>query len=123
VGFLANLFKYLTAMTQEELYDLETLGRSITDTCKYIKTLSALYKGRKFLAKGLRNKYPNMSIDAIRSTLCKQECEQEGKLQLSFDELRMRAFSLGWNIDHKDMVSQVRFLVGKEMVNLNDINL
>lgn len=110
-------------MTQEELYDLEALGRSITDTCKCIKTLSALYKGRKFLAKELRTDYPNMPIDAIRSNLWKQECEQAKKLQLSFDELRMRAFSLGWNIDHKDMEYEVKFLVKKEMVNLDDINL
>ena len=110
-------------MTQEKLYDLETLGRSITDTCKCIKTLSALYKGREFLAKGLRNKYPNMSIDAIRSTLWKQECEQAKNLQISFDELRMCAFSLGWNIDHKDMEHEVKLLVEKETVNLNDINL
>ena len=110
-------------MTQEELYDLETLGRSITDTCKCIKRLSALYKGREFLAKGLRSKYPNMSIDAIRSNLWAQECKQVEELQLLFDELRMNAFSLGWNIDYKDMEYQVKFLVGKEMVNLNDINL
>lgn len=110
-------------MTPEQLYDLEALGRDITNTCKCIKALSALYKGREFLAKGLRNKYPNMPIDAIRSTLWKQECEQAKNLQISFDELRMRAFSLGWNIDYKDMEDEVKHLVEKEIVKLDDINL
>lgn len=105
------------------LHDLECLAKKIQEYTRELCNYRALLEGRDFLAKGLRNKYPNMTIDAIRSTLWKQEREQAKKAQFAFDEMRMFAESCGWNIDYKEASEEVKGILRKEIIKFNDINV
>lgn len=108
-------------MTKEQFHDLQELGRKIGEYCKAMENLRALRESRGMLAKGLRSKYPNMKIEAIRDTLWRQEMEIAKTAQLAFDEMRMNAYSLGWEIDYKDVESELGGIIRRNYPNLNDI--
>lgn len=107
------------------LHDLECLAKKIQEYTRELCNYRALLEGREILAKGLRNKYPNMKIEAIRSTLWKQEREQANKAQFAFDEMRMFTISCGWNIieEYKYVAEEVKGILRKEIINFNDINV
>lgn len=109
-------------MTDVQLNDLIGLGRRISKFTTDMVNYRAIVNGRMSLAKGLRNKYPNMTIDAIRSFLWKQEQEQAKAVQLEFDELRMYAVSVGWEIEYKDIRAEVVGLT-EGAPKLNEINV
>ena len=110
-------------MTQEQFYDLRELGQSITKYCRAMENFRAVKENREMLAKGLRQKYPNMKIEAIRDTLWKQEGELEKAAQVEFEEMRMNACSLGWNFDHKDVNIELSGIIRKTYPLLKDINI
>lgn len=110
-------------MTQEQFYDLQKLGQSITKYCHAMENFRAVKEGREMLTKGMRQKYPNMKIEAIRDTLWKQEGELEKAAQVEFDEMRMNAYSLGWNFDHKDVNIELSGIIRKTYPLLKDINI
>ena len=110
-------------MTQVLYHDLESLGRKIQEYTKELSNYRALVEGREMLAKGLRTKYPNMKIEAIRDTLWKQERQQGNKAQTAFNEMRMYAESCGWNIDQADVSDEVVGILRKGITRLNEINV
>ena len=112
-----------TTMTQVFFHDLEALGRKIQEYTRELANYRALIEGREMLAKGLRSKYPNMKIEAIRDTLWKQEQEQAKKAQTAFNEMRMYAESCEWSIDHKEVTREVVGTLRFGLINLNDINV
>lgn len=110
-------------MTQEQFHDLQQLGQSITRYCRAMENFRAVKESREMLAKGMRQKYPNMKVEAIRDTLWKQEGEFEKTAQVEFDEMRMNAYSLGWNFDHKDVNIELSGIIRKTYPSLKDINI
>lgn len=106
-----------------EFNDLETLGRKIREYTQETINLRALIEGRETLAKGLREKYPNMKMESIRSVLRKQEREQTKLAQISFDEMRVYALSCGWTIDYKDIGEEVSGLLRKPIADLSEIEI
>ena len=110
-------------MTQVEFNDLGNLGRKIQEFYRAMENLRALKEGREMLAKGLRNEYPNMRIETIRERLSKQEEGFAKNVQLVFDEMRMCANSLGWNLDYKNVHYELDGILRKPITNLNDINI
>ena len=110
-------------MTQEQFYDLQKLGQSITRFCRAMENFRAVKESREMLAKGMRQKYPNMKVEAIRDTLWNQEGELEKAAQVEFDEMRMNAYSLGWNLDHKDVNIELSGIIRKTYPSLKDINV
>ena len=56
-------------MTQEQFYDLQKLGQSITRFCRAMENFRAVKENREMLAKGIRQKYPNMKVEAILETI------------------------------------------------------
>ena len=110
-------------MTQEQFYDLQQLGQSITKYCRAMENFRAVKESREMLAKGMRQKYPNMKVEDIRDTLWKQEENLAKAAQVEFEEMRMNAYSLGWNFDHKYTDDEVKGIMRKDLVLLKDINL
>lgn len=110
-------------MTQEQFYDLQQLGQSITRYCRAMENFRAVKENREMLAKGMRQKYPNMKVEAIRDTLWNQEGEFEKAAQVEFEEMRMNAYSLGWNFDHKDVNIELSGIIRKTYPSLKDINV
>jgi len=110
-------------MTQEQFHDLQQLGQSITRYCRAMENFRAVKESREMLAKGMRQKYPNMKVEAIRDTLWKQEEELAKTAQVEFDEMRMNAYSLGWNFDHKDVNIELSGIIRKTYPSLKDINV
>lgn len=110
-------------MTQEQLYDLQKLGQSITRYCRAMENFRAVKENREMLAKGMRQKYPNMKVEAIRDALWKQEEDFAKLAQVEFDEMRMNAYSLGWNFDYKDVHEELSGIMRKDLVLLKDINV
>ena len=110
-------------MTQKEFYDLKQLGQSITKFCRAMENFRAVKESREMLAKGMRQKYPNMKVEDIRDTLWNQEGELEKAAQVEFEEMRMNAYSLGWNFDHKDVNIELSGIIRKTYPSLKDINV
>ena len=110
-------------MTQEQFHDLQQLGQSITKYCREMENFRAVKENREMLAKGLRQKYPNMKVEAIRNALWKQEEDLAKTAQIEFEEMRMNAYSLGWNLDHKDVNIELSGILRKTYPNLKDINV
>ena len=110
-------------MTQEQLHDLQQLGLTITKYCRAMENFRAVKESREMLAKGMRQKYPNMKVEAIRDTLWKQEEELAKTAQVEFEEMRMNAYSLGWNFDHKDVNNELAGMLRKTYPSLKDINV
>ena len=110
-------------MTQEQFYDLQQLGRSITRFCRAMENFRSVKESREMIAKGMRQKYPNMKVEAIRDAIWKQEGELEKAAQVEFEEMRMNAYSLGWNFDHKDVNIELSGIIRKTYPSLKDINV
>ena len=110
-------------MTQEQFYDLQKLGQSITKYCRAMENFRAVKESREMLAKGMRKEYPNIKVEAIRDTLWKQEVDIAKTAQVEFEEMRMNAYSLGWNFDHKDVDEELTGILRKDYPSLNDINV
>lgn len=110
-------------MTQEQFHDLQQLGRSITKYCRAMENFRAVKESREMLAKGMRQKYPNMKVEAIREAIWNQEGELEKSAQVEFEEMRMNAYSLGWNFDHKDVRDELIGILRKDYPSLKDINV
>jgi len=110
-------------MTQEQFYDLQHLGQSITKYCRAMENFRAVTESREMIAKGMRQKYPNMKVEAIRDAIWKQEGELEKAAQVEFEEMRMNAYSLGWNFDHKDVNIELSGIIRKTYPSLKDINV
>ena len=110
-------------MTQEQFHDLQQLGQSITRFCRAMENFRAVKENREMLAKGMRQKYPNMKVEAIRDALWKQEGELEKTAQVEFDEMRMNAYSLGWNLGHKDARNELAGILRKDYPSLKDIDV
>ena len=110
-------------MTQEQFYDLQKLGQSITRFCRAMENFRAVKENREMLAKGMRQKYPNMKIEAIRDTLWKQEENFEKAAQVEFEEMRMNAYSLGWNLGYKKAHNELTGILRKDYPSLKDINV
>lgn len=110
-------------MTQEQFHDLQQLGQSITKYCRAMENFRAVKENREMLAKGLRQKYPNMKVEAIRDALWKQEEDLAKTAQVEFEEVRMNAYSLGWNFDHKDVNIELSGIIRKTYPSLKDINV
>ena len=110
-------------MTQEQFYDLQKLGQSITRFCRAMENFRAVKENREMLAKGMRQKYPNMKIEAIRDTLWKQEEDLAKTAQVEFDEMRMNAYSIGWNLGHKNANIELSGIIRKTYPSLKDINV
>lgn len=110
-------------MTQEQFHDLQQLGQSITRFCRAMENFRAVKENREMLAKGMRQKYPNMKIEAIRDTLWKQEGDLEKTAQVEFDEMRMNAYSLGWNLGHKNAHNELAGILRKDCPSLKDIEV
>lgn len=60
-----------------------------------IRLLRSLVSSRKKLAKGLRDKYPNMKTSAIISTLWKQEQDALKEVEVNFSTYQMYAAEVG----------------------------
>lgn len=110
-------------MTQQEFNDLQQLGRKITEYCRAMENFRAVKESREMFAKGMRQKYPNMKVEAIRGALWEQEGELEKAAQVEFDEMRMNAYSLGWNFDHKDVNIELSGIIRKTYPSLKDIDV
>ena len=110
-------------MTQEQFHDLQQLGQSITRFCRAMENFRAVKENREMLAKGMRQKYPNMKVEAIRERIWNQEGELEKAAQVEFEEMRMNAYSLGWNFDHKDVNIELSGIIRKTYPSLKDINV
>ena len=110
-------------MTQEQFHDLQQLGQSITRYCRAMENFRAVKENREMLAKGMRQKYPNMKIESIRGMLWEQEEHLAKAAQVEFEEMRMNAYSLGWNFDHKYTDEEVKDIMRKDLVLLKDINV
>lgn len=110
-------------MTQEQFHDLGNLGRKIQEFYRAMENFRAVKEGRTMLAKGLHVEYPNMPIENIRNSLWKQEEDFAKTAQLAFDEMRSCAYSLGWDIDYKDVRNELDGILRKTITNLNDINV
>ena len=110
-------------MTQEQFYDLQKLGQSITRYCRAMENFRAVKESREVIAKNLRIKYPNMKLEAIRNEIWHQEGEFEKAAQVEFDEMRMNAYSLGWNFDHKDVNIELSGIIRKTYPSLKDTNV
>lgn len=110
-------------MTQEQFHDLQQLCRSITRYCRAMENFRAVKENREMLANGMRQKYPNMNVEAIRETLWKQEEDFAKTAQVEFEEMRMNAYSLGWNFDHKDVNIELSGIIRKTYPSLKDINV
>ena len=110
-------------MTQEQFHDLQQLGQSITRYCRAMENFRAVKENREMLAKGMRQKYPNMKVEAIRERIWNQEGELEKAAQVEFEEMRMNAYSLGWNFDHKDVNIELSGIIRKTYPSLKDINV
>ena len=110
-------------MTQEQFYDLQKLGQSITRYCRAMENFRAVKENRELLAKGMRQKYPNMKVEAIREAIWNQEGELEKAAQVEFEEMRMNAYSLGWNLDHKDARNELAGILRKTYPSLKNINV
>lgn len=110
-------------MTQEQFYDLQQLGQSITRYCRAMENFRTVKENREMLAKGMRQKYPNMKVETIRNTLWKQEEDLAKTAQVEFDEMRMNAYSLDWNFDHKDVNIELSGILRKTYPSLKDINV
>jgi hypothetical protein len=110
-------------MTQEQFHDLQVLGIKINEYCRAMENFRAVRESREMLAKGMRQKYSNMSVEAIRYTLWQQEEKLAKAAQVEFDDMRMNAYSLGWNFDHKDVHDELIGIMRKELVLLKDINV
>lgn len=110
-------------MTQEQFYDLQKLGQSITRYCRAMENFRAVKESREMIAKGLRQKYPNMKVEAICETIWSQEEDLANTAQVEFEEMRMNAYSLGWNFDHKDVHNELTGILRKTYPSLKDINV
>ena len=110
-------------MTQEQFYDLQQLGQSITRFCRAMENFRAVKESREMIAKGMRQKYPNMKVEAIRDTIWNQEEDLAKTAQVEFEEMRMNAYSLGWNLGHKDACNELAGILRKTYPSLNDINV
>lgn len=110
-------------MTQEQFYVLQQLGQSITRYCRAMENFRAVKENREMLAKDMRQKYPNMKVEDIRDTLWKQEEDLAKAAQVEFEEMRMNAYSLGWNFDHKDVHKELSGIIRKEYPQLKNINV
>ena len=110
-------------MTQEQFHDLQKLGQSITRFCRAMENFRAVKESREMLAKGMRQKYPNMKVQSIRAALWKQEGEIEKAAQVEFEVMRMNAYSLGWNFDHKDVNIELSGIIRKTYPSLKDIDV
>lgn len=110
-------------MNSTNLHDLECLGRKIQEYTRELINYRALIEGREILAKGLRNKYPNMLTESIRHTLWRQEQEYGKKTQLAFDEMRMFTESCGWSMEYRDVSTEVCGILRTKVINFNDINV
>ena len=110
-------------MTQEQFYDLLKLGHSITRFCRAMENFRAVKESREMIAKGMRQKYPNMKVEAIRDALWNQEEDLAKTAQVEFEEMRMNAYSLGWNFDHKDVNIELSGIIRKTYPSLKDINV
>ena len=110
-------------MTQEQFRDLQLLGQSITKYCRAMENFRAVKESREMLAKGMRQKYPNMKVEAIRDALWKQEEDLAKTAQVEFDEMHMNAYSIGWNFDHKDVNIELSGIIRKTYPSLKDINV
>ena len=110
-------------MTQEQFHDLQQLGLSITKCCRAMENFRAVIESRESIAKAFRVKYPNMKIEAIREQIWEQEESLSKAAQVEFDAVRMNAYSLGWNFDHKDIEEEVKGIMRKNLVLLKDINV
>ena len=110
-------------MTQEQFYDLQKLGQSITRYCRAMENFRSVKENREMLAKGMRQKYPNMSIESIRDALWNQEEDLAKAAQVEFEEMRMNAYSLGWNFNNKDVRNELTGILRKTYPSLKDINV
>ena len=110
-------------MTQEQFYDLQQLGQSISRYCRAMENFRAVKESREMLAKGMRQKYPNMKVEAIRDALWKQEEDLAKTAQVEFEEMRMNAYSLGWNFEHKNVNIELSGIIRKTYPSLKDINV
>lgn len=110
-------------MTQEQFYDLQKLGQSITRYCRAMENFRVVKENREMLAKGMRQKYPNMKVESICDALWKQEEDLAKATQVEFEEMRMNAYSLGWNFDHKDVHNELAGILRKTYPSLKDINV
>ena len=110
-------------MTQEQFYDLQQLGQSITKYCRAMENFRAVKENREMLAKGMRQKYPNMKFESIRDTLWKQEEDLAKNAQVEFEEMRMNAYSLGWNFEHKNVNIELSGIIRKTYPSLKDIDV
>lgn len=110
-------------MTQEQFYDLQQLGQSITRYCRAMEDFRSVKESRKMIAKVIRQKYPNMKIEAIRESIWKQEENLAKAAQVEFEEMRMNAYSLGWNFEHKDVGKEIHGIIRKDYPQLYEINV
>ena len=110
-------------MTNEQFYDLQQLGQSITRYCRAMENFRAVKENREMLAKGMRQKYPNMKVEVIRDALWKQEEDFAKSAQIEFDEMRMNAYSLGWNFVRIDVHNILTGILRKDCPSLKDIDV
>lgn len=110
-------------MTKEQFFDLKNLGQKITEYCRAMENFRAVKESREMIASNLRVKYPNMKIEAIRDTIWNQEGDLEKTAQLAFDEMRMSAYSLGWDFERKDVNIELNGIMRRSYPSLKDINL
>lgn len=110
-------------MTQEQFHDLQQLGQSITRFCRAMENFRAVKENREMLAKGIRQKYPNMKVEAIRDTIWNQEEDFAKPAQIEFEEMRINAYSLGWDFGYKDVNIELSGIIRKTYPSLKDIDV
>ena len=110
-------------MTQEQFHDLQQLGQSITRYCRAMENFRAVKENREMIAKSMRQKYPIMMVESIREMLWRQEESFAKEAQVAFEEMRMNAYSLGWNLGHKDARNELAGILRKTYPSLKDINV
>lgn len=82
-------------MTQFEYTQLCNTANNMVLYVKSVKFLRSLVSSRKKLAKGLRNKYPNMKTSAIIFTLWRQEQDALKEVEVNFSTYQMYAAEVG----------------------------
>jgi len=112
-------------MTTTDFYDIGKLGRALIAFEKAMANYRAIIEGRETIAKGMRSKYPNMKIDAIRSQMATQEEQFFMAAQVEYDDAKCCACSLGIELPTIDVKKDVLNILRlrKKYVELKNINV
>lgn len=110
-------------MTNEQFYDLCSMGRKIAAFEKAMLNYRAMVEARADIAKNIRAKYPNMRIEAIRETMWKQEEQFRLAAQVEYNEAWVCANSLGISLPSIVVENDVVGILRKDIIEIRNINV